>query len=148
MKNRFIIISDPIIVKTRANQAKATPYGVIFTYMTTHAIHSHRTGDLTTNSFILDLRRFISHTKHIPSGNETSFKGAPKELQDAIAEINISKVVSEKVNKHFNFIWTFDPTSSPWMGGPWETLIKSVNRVLKAIACHLLFTKEALHTFI
>ena len=34
------------------------------------------------------------------------------------------------------------------MGGPWETHIKSVNRALKPIACHLLFTKEALHTFI
>ena len=78
MRNRFIIIIDPIIKKTRANQAKATRYGVIFTCITTYAIHSHIAGDLTTNSFILDFRRFISHTKHIRSDNETSFKGAQK----------------------------------------------------------------------
>ena len=28
---------------------------------------------------------------------------------DAIAEINIPKVISELVKKHVNFIWTFKP---------------------------------------
>ena len=34
------------------------------------------------------------------------------------------------------------------MGGPWEALIKSVKRILKAITRNRLFTEEALHTFI
>ena len=145
----------PIIVKLSkkncANQAKAKKYGVIFTCMTTRAIQLEKAGDLTTDSFILALRRFIArrgNVKHIRSDNGTNFKGAQEELKDAIAEINIPEVVSELVQKHVNFIWTFNPPSSPWMGGALEALIKSVKRTLKAIADDCLFTEEKLHTFI
>ena len=95
--------------------------------MTTRVIHLEIAGDLTTDSFILALHRFIArreNVKHNRSDNRTNFKGAQKELQDAIAEINIPKVVSKLVNKHVNFIWTFNPPSSPWMGEAWEALIK------------------------
>ena len=115
--------------KTRANQAKAKRYGVIFTCITRRVIHLEIAGDLTTDSLILALRRFIArrgNVKHIRSDNGTNFKGVQEELKDAIAEINIPEVVSELVQKHVNFIWTFNPPSSPWMGGAWEALIKSV----------------------
>ena len=126
-------------------------HGVIFTCMMTHAIHLEIAGDLSTNSFILSLCCFIAcqgNVKHIRSDNGTNFKGAQKELQVAIAEINIPKVISELVKKHVNFIWTFNPPSSPWMGGAWKALIKSVKRTLKALTHDRLFTEEALHTFI
>ena len=58
------------------------------------------------------------------------------------------KEVSELVKKHVNFTRTFNPRNSPWMGGAWEALTKSVKTTLKAIACDRLFTKEALHTFV
>ena len=131
--NTGIDFFGPVIVKlsrkTCANQAKAKRYGVIFTCMTTRAIHLEVAGDLTTDSFILALCRFITcrgNVKHIRSDNGTNFKEAQKDLQDAIAEINVPKVVSELVKKHVHFIWTFNPPSSPWMGGAWEALIKSV----------------------
>ena len=104
--------------------------------MTTRTIHLEIAEDLTTDSFILSLRRFIArrgNVERIRSDNGTNFKRAQKELQDAIAEINIPKVISELVKKHVNFIWTFNPPSSPWMGGACEALIKSVKRTLKAI---------------
>ena len=86
--------------------------------MTTCAINLEIAGDITTDSFILALHRFIArqgNVKHIRSDNGTNLKGARKEVQDAIDEINIPKVVSEFVKKHVNFIWTFNPPSSPWM---------------------------------
>ena len=110
--------------------------------MTTRAIQLEKAGDFTTDSFILALRRFIArrgNVKHIRSDNGTNFKGVQEELKDAIAEINIPEVVSELVQKHVNFIWTFNPPSSPWMGGALEALIKSVKRTLKAIADYCLF---------
>ena len=77
----------PIIVqlskKTCANQAKAKRYGIIFTYITTCAIHLEIAGDLTTISCILAICHFIAHrgnVKHIRSDNGTNFKGAQKEL--------------------------------------------------------------------
>ena len=69
--------------------------------MTTRAIHLEIAGDPTTNSFILALCHFIAlceNVKHIRSDNGANFKGEQKELQDAIAEINIPKVLSELVN--------------------------------------------------
>ena len=118
--NTVIDFFGPIIVKlakkTRANQAKAKRYGVIFICMTTHDMHLEIAGDLTTDSFILALRSLISrgeHVKHVLSDNGTNFKGAQKELQDAIAKTNISRVVS-KFKKLVNFIWTFNP---PWSLG-------------------------------
>ena len=75
--------------------------------MTTLAIYLEIAGDLTTDSFILALHRFITrrgNVKHIRSDSGTNFKGAEKELQESIAEIDIPKVVSELVKKHVNFM--------------------------------------------
>ena len=119
--------------------------------MATRAIHLEIAEDLNTDSFILALRCFIvrrGNVKHIRSNNGTNIKGVQKELQDAIAEINIPKLLSELVKKHVNFVWTFNPPSSPWIGRAWEALIKSVTRTLKQIARDRLFTEGALHTFI
>ena len=54
----------PILVKlskkTRANQVNAKCYGAIFTCMTTRPVHLEIAGDLSSDSFILSLRRFIA----------------------------------------------------------------------------------------
>ena len=114
--NTGIDFFDPIIVKmskkTRANQAKAKRYGVIFTCMKTRAIHLEIARDLTTDSFILALRRFIAcrgNVKCIQSNNGTNFEGAQQELQDAIVETNIPKAASKLVMKYVNVTWTFYP---------------------------------------
>ena len=80
--NTGIDFFGPIIVKlskkTRANQAKAKRYGVIFTCIITRAIHLEISGDLTTDFFILALRRFITrrgNAKHIRS-DKVAQKGA------------------------------------------------------------------------
>ena len=83
--NTGIDFFGPLIVKlskkTRANQAKAKRYGVIFTCTTRRVIHLEIAGDLTTDSLILALRRFIAcrgNVKHIRSDNGTTFKGVQK----------------------------------------------------------------------
>ena len=54
----------PLLVKlnkkTWANQAVAKQYGAIFTRLSSRALHIELTGDLSTGSSILVLRRFIS----------------------------------------------------------------------------------------
>ena len=42
--------------KTRRNQGTLKTYGVIFTRLNTGAIHIERSGELSTDSFILSLR--------------------------------------------------------------------------------------------
>ena len=135
--------------KTRLNPALAKRYGVIFTCLTTRAIHLELAGDLSTDCFIMALRRFRSrrgNVKSIRSDNGTNFVGADRELKAAIKQLdqtNISTVMSK-----YKIDWQFNPPASPWMGGAWESLIKSIKRALKAIVRDRLFTDEALHTFL
>ena len=59
----------PYLVKknreTRSTKALTKYYGVIFTCLTTRAIHIELAGDLSTDSFLLALRRFISRRGNV-----------------------------------------------------------------------------------
>ena len=122
------------IKRTRSNQATAKRYVALFTCLTTRAVHLEIAGDLSTDAFILALRRFISRrgkVNIIRSDNGTNFVGASKELKQAIKNID-----QNTVNKHLvakGIKWKFHPLVSPWMGGIWESLVKSAKRSLKAI---------------
>ena len=54
----------PLVVKlskrTQSNQATVKRYGVLFTGLTTRTVHLEIAGDISTDSFILVLRQFIS----------------------------------------------------------------------------------------
>ena len=45
---------------TQSNQATVKRYGVLFTCLTTRTVHLEIAGDISTDSFILVLRQFIS----------------------------------------------------------------------------------------
>ena len=69
----------PYLVKKRSTKVVTKRYGVIFTCPTTHTIHIELAGDLSTDSFLLALRRFISrrgYVKVMRSDNGTNFVGA------------------------------------------------------------------------
>ena len=77
----------PLLIKrgkrTRSNCGTAKRYGALFTCLTTRAVHVELAGDLSTDSFILALRRFISrrgHPKTIISDNGSNFVGAEREI--------------------------------------------------------------------
>ena len=110
---------------------------MILTCLTTHAIHIELAGDLSSDSFLLALRRFISrrgYVKVMQSDNGTNFVGAYNELNLCIKQLDLE--------------WIFNPPASPWMGGVWESLVKSVKTRLKAIVKDHIFTNESLQTFL
>ena len=117
--------------KTRRNQGTLKTYGVIFTCLNTRAIHIELSGDLSTDSFILSLLRFLARIGHVnimQSDNETNFIGAVKEINDVIKNLKHDKITTY-LNKH-QIKWQFNPPLSPWMGGCWESLIKTIKRCL------------------
>ena len=70
--------------KARSNSGTARRYGVLFTCLTTRAVHSELAEDLSTDAFILTLRRFIStrgNVQVIRPDNGTNFVGAEKGLK-------------------------------------------------------------------
>ena len=67
----------PIMVNQGRRQVKR--YSYIFTCLTVHAVHLEISHNLTTDSFINALRRFIARggcPKHIRSDNRTNLVGA------------------------------------------------------------------------
>ena len=125
----------PFLVKhsktTRRNQALTKRYGVIYACLTTRAIHLELAGDLSTDSFILSLRRFISrrgHIKIMKSHNGTNFVAAATELKERLSILDQIKVENFLTVKDIE--WRFNLPLCPWMGGSWESLIKSIKRSL------------------
>ena len=72
----------PIIIKlnkrTRSTQPTAKIYGDLFTCLTTRGVDLELATDMTTDAFILVLRRFITrrgHVKIMSSDNGSNFTG-------------------------------------------------------------------------
>ena len=72
--------------KARSNSGTAKKQGVLFTCLTT-LVHFESAKNLSTDAFILTLRRFISkrgNVQVIRSDNGTNFVGANKELKSCV----------------------------------------------------------------
>ena len=78
------------------------------------------------------------------SDNGTNFIGADREFKYALKQLDQLKITTFLSNQMIE--WKFNPPVSPWMGGVWEALVKSVKRALKAVTRDRLFTDDALST--
>ena len=143
----------PLLVKrgrtTRRNAGTAKRYGALFTCLTTRAVHIEVAGDLSTDSFLLALRRFTSrrgYPKTITSDNGSNFVGAEKEISECLKLLDQNKIQTELAKNEIT--WKFNPPASPWMGGVFESLVKTTKKALKTVVRDRLFTEEALLTFL
>ena len=135
--------------KTRSNQATHKRYGALFTCLTTRAVHLELASDLSTDIFILALRRFIARRgkpKEILSDNGTNFIGANRELRKALQDLNQSKI--QTLMSNCGIVWKFNPPVNPWMGGSWEYLIKLSKRVLETVTSDKPYHEELLITIL
>ncbi|KAI7813336.1 hypothetical protein IRJ41_016654 [Triplophysa rosa] len=124
--------------RTRGGHAEskcwAIPYwAILFTCMSTRAIHIEVIESLDTSSCINALRRFFAirgPVKQFRSDCGTNFTGASKEL-------GFSKMVKDtEMQKYLNNCscsWEFNPPHAPHMGGAWERLIGVVKRILNSM---------------
>ena len=84
-RNTGVDFSGPMLVRERRNEIKL--YGCLFTCMSTRACHPKLVEDLSTDHFIMALKRFIAgrgRPQNIHSDNGTNFVGANNELQKCI----------------------------------------------------------------
>ena len=91
------------------------------TCLTARVAHLEVALALSTDSFILALRRFIarrSQPKTIWSDNGTNFVSVNKELKNILSELNQNKISSTLINQ--KIAWKFNPPSSPWRDECWE----------------------------
>lgn len=111
-------------------------YLVIFVCFSTKAVHLEVVTNLTTEHFLLCLKRFTSR-RGIPhdlySDNGSTFIGARNELKELGRFILKNHGYFVDVTSHDNINWHFIPPYTPNFGGLWESAVKSAKHHLKRV---------------
>ena len=127
-------IFGPFLVKERRSEVKR--YGAIFTCLASRAVHIEMTYNLTTDSFIQTLRKFMAlrgPVRLLRCDNGTNFVGANKELVRSFQAIQSDRLRNFALNNNCELEFRTNPPSASHMGGVWERLIRVVRSVLSAI---------------
>lgn len=142
--------AGPITVKgPRGRHSSSTlTYICLFVCMNTKAIHLELSSDLSTETFLLALTRFVSRRgpiKEIHSDNGTNFVGASR-LLTPLQTFTKSEEFQHRVSAQLansNIQWHFNPPASPHFGGLWEAGVKSTKSlILRSIGIHKLTPEE------
>jgi len=126
-------------------------YIAVLTCFATKAVHLELVSDLTTETFLAALRRFVARRglcSTIYSDNATNFVGAARELEDIykFLEAHHSELLTTLAAQRIN--WQFLSPRSPHFGGLWEAAVKSVKRHLYTITKGLFYTFEEYSTLL
>ncbi|KAK3542225.1 hypothetical protein QTP86_018786, partial [Hemibagrus guttatus] len=119
---------------TRGGQAQSKRWAVLFTCMSTRAIHIELIDFMDSSTFINALRRFFAlqgPAKQIRSDCGTNFVGACKEL-----EIVLTDSQQPSVKRYLGgegCSWVFNPPHASHMGGAWERMIGVSRRILDSM---------------
>ncbi|XP_038077334.1 uncharacterized protein LOC119745182 [Patiria miniata] len=139
----------PFEVKRGRSMVKR--YGVIFTCLTSRAVHLELAHSLDTDSCINAIRRFSARRgslKSILSDNGTNLVGAEREMREQMRTWNQQKIHDNLLQKGIS--WQFNPPAGSHFGGIWERLIRSVRKILYSLMreqnVHL--SDEALQTLL
>lgn len=107
-------------------------YGVVFTDLTSRAVHIEVCFGYDTSSFLLALKRFTSlrgWPSTIFSDPGSQLTAAEKELKAIWSTIEKERLYKSSTDKGLQ--WRFGPADSPWNQGAVEALVKSIKRCLK-----------------
>ncbi|XP_049884023.1 uncharacterized protein LOC126379357 [Pectinophora gossypiella] len=121
-------------------------YIAIFICFSTKAIHLELVSDLTSNHYLMALRRFIARRGkplNIYSDNGTSFVGAYNDLSKFL-KANCNSLSESAANESIRF--HFIPAYSPHFGGLWEAGVKSTKYHLRRVLGNCALTYEELNT--
>ncbi|XP_011169927.2 uncharacterized protein LOC105202932 [Solenopsis invicta] len=94
--------------------------------MAVKAVHIELVEDLTTDSFIAALKRFVARrgkVKNIYSDNGTNFVGADRVLQNTLKDKEFKKEIQDFATREM-INWHFIPARCPHYGGLWESAVR------------------------
>ncbi|XP_062715120.1 uncharacterized protein LOC134291413 [Aedes albopictus] len=124
-------------------------YIVVFVCMATKAVHLEVASDLSTNTFVCALKRFISRRSHpneIWSDCGTNFVGKDHCLEDIQGAKQSHNEAAGRFLSNLGIKWVFNPPSAPHCGGIWEAAVKSAQIHLVAVLGAEAATYEDLST--
>ena len=149
--NTAMDMFGPLHIKLNRKTLKEAQV-IIFTCMTTRAVHLELVTDKTSDAFLMAFRRFASLRGHpciCWSDCGTNFVGAQGYLKEIMRSWNVPKiegVLSEDFSCDFKWKWNTPHASH--QNGVVETLIKSVRQSLNATCKNQAFTEEQWRTFL
>ena len=125
----------PFHIKVR--RTMETRFVALFTCFSSRAIHLEPTTDLTADTFIMALRRFLARrgpTESIRSDNGKNFIGAENQFKHAYNQMDHNKINNFLVTQSCDWIrWEKNPPEASHMGGVWERQIRTVRKVLMGL---------------
>ena len=102
--------------------------------MSTRAVSLLPLKDMTTSTLInalIKLHNQFPGIELLYSDNGTNFRGASREIRDAINAWNAEQINESLMSKGIE--WKWSPPNSPHFGGVWERIVRSAKRHLKFI---------------
>ena len=116
---------------------KIKRYGALFTWLSSRAIHLEVAHSLSTDSFLMCLRRFLGrrgNVRLIRSDNGSNFIGASAELSKAFQEMDHVKI-NDYLKQYGGewMSWKRNPPFASNMGGVWERQIRSARSILNSL---------------
>ena len=121
---------------TRRGRSECKGYGCVFTCLNFRAVHLEMLSDLSGDSFISGLRRFISRRGKpavLMSDQATNFKYAKDELTKSMGQLDIT--------------WKLLPPTASHMNGAVERQIRTIRKVMTGMLTEKQrLTDDILHT--
>jgi hypothetical protein len=138
---------------TKTGRKEVKRYCAIFSCLNSRAVHLEMVNDLSTDAFIMALRRFVSRRGPITKlrcDNGTNFVGCRLEMEKCWDEISEEKVKTFLRKSGCDFEWQHNTPVASHMGGVWERMIRTARQILSSILkTHPgQLTDESLRTFI
>ncbi|GBM78861.1 hypothetical protein AVEN_157819-1 [Araneus ventricosus] len=135
-----IDLAGPLFLK---NEGKV--WIVLFICAIYLAIHLELVNSLSSDAFLLALRRFIARRgrpRTIYCDNGTNFR----DTSNYLSKLNWSKILKE--TRTLKIFWKFIPPTAAWWGGWWERLVRTLKDLLKRTLCKSVLTSDELYTVI
>ncbi|KAK0138794.1 hypothetical protein N1851_024656 [Merluccius polli] len=133
--------------EVRRGRSAVKRYGIIFTCMTSRAVHLEVACSLSTDSCINAIRRFLcrrGQARHLRSDNGTNLVGSERELREALKTLDQRKIHQTLMKEGVQ--WSFNPPTASHHGGLWECLIRMVRHVLCSVLNQQTLDDEGLNT--
>ena len=138
----------PLLVSRGRGKSMEKRYGVIFSCLSSRAVHLELAHSLDTDSFLSAMSRFMARrgpVNIIRSDNGTNFTSGQKELKEALESWNKN---SSPWMLQRNIDWKFQPPAASHFGGIWEREIRTIRQVLGGLTNNqnIRMTDERLNT--
>ena len=122
----------------RGGAVNAKRWRLIFTCLTSSAIHIQLLETMDASSFNCALRRFLAirgPVNKLRCDQGTNFVGGKSQLDDALSERDITQI--QRVTAEQGIVWIFNPPHASHFGGAWERQIGTIRRVLDGMLLEL-----------